>query len=98
AARDGSGDPCGSEGEGSGEGNANTRAGGNGVRGSVQGFEPRASAVSRFFSGIRVRPVLTFSSDPARRFSFWAPAGLGFVAGVLTGLLGTGGGVINVPL
>jgi len=64
----------------------------------VDRLEPEASALSRFLAGVRVRPTLAYSSDPARRFSFWVPAGVGFVVGTLTGLLGTGGGVINMPI
>ncbi len=64
----------------------------------VEHLEPEETAMCRLLSSVRVRPVLTYSSDPARRFSFWVPMCIGFLVGVMTGLLGTGGGFINLPI
>lgn len=54
--------------------------------------------VARALRRIRLHPVIALPrSDPAH-ISVWVPLAMGFAVGILTGLMGVGGGFINFPL
>lgn len=60
--------------------------------------EARQSLFGRWLAQVNARPRFTLSTDPTRRMSLWVPAGIGFCVAILTGLLGVGGGFINMPV
>ena len=47
---------------------------------------------------IRLRPVMVLPRSGVAGISVWVPVAMGFCVGVLTGLMGVGGGFINFPL
>lgn len=61
------------------------------------GEEPEASALRERLASIRWRPLVTLSTEAERRLSLWVPLGLGAATGMLTGILGTGGGFLMMP-
>ncbi len=60
--------------------------------------EPSQSIMARWIAQVQARPRFTLSTDPDRQMSLWVPAGIGFFVAILTGLLGVGGGFINMPV
>ncbi|MBD3393308.1 MAG: TSUP family transporter [Chitinivibrionales bacterium] len=46
---------------------------------------------------VRVPPMLSFGRSGIAAMSLWIPLGLSFGVGILTGLMGVGGGFINFP-
>ncbi|UCF97126.1 MAG: sulfite exporter TauE/SafE family protein [Spirochaetaceae bacterium] len=56
------------------------------------------TAVSRWLRTVRLRPMLVFPRSEITSFSFWIPILLAVFVGVLTGLMGVGGGFVNFPL
>lgn len=71
--------------------------GGRGGGAPRPGEEPPPSALSERLARLGWKPMLALAADPRRRLSLWVPVGLGFVMGVLTGVLGTGGGFVMMP-
>lgn len=63
----------------------------------IRNDEPVASPISQWLANLRLRPLLALASDPERRLSVWVPLGLGAGTGMLTGILGTGGGFLMMP-
>ncbi len=47
---------------------------------------------------IRLGPQISFSHSESDSISVWAPLIIGFGVGILTGLMGIGGGILNFPL
>lgn len=47
---------------------------------------------------IKVPPFLEFKTAGIGKTSVWVPAGIGFLVGILTGMLGVGGGFVNFPI
>lgn len=68
-----------------------------GAAAPARGEEPNRTAVAERLTRLQWRPVFALSLEPERRFSLWIPLGLGFGMGVLTGILGTGGGFFLMP-
>lgn len=54
--------------------------------------------VARALRRIRLRPVMALPRSGVAGISVWVPVAMGFCVGVLTGLMGVGGGFINFPL
>jgi uncharacterized membrane protein YfcA len=57
-----------------------------------------STAVSRWLRTVALRPTLYFPRSGIASFSLWIPILLAIVVGVLTGLMGVGGGFVNFPL
>ena len=55
------------------------------------------SALTRRIRNIAIKPVIAFKNSGIDRISLWPVAVLGFVLGILSGLLGIGGGLIGTP-
>jgi len=60
--------------------------------------EETTSALARRFHAIRIPPLLAFPASQIESLSLWVPVTISFGVGILTGLLGIGGGFINFPL
>lgn len=56
------------------------------------------TAVSRWLRAVRFKPLLSFPRSRLVSYSSWIPLILSIFAGVLTGLMGVGGGFIQFPL
>ena len=63
--------------------------------GSGDGVDTRAARALR---RIRLRPVIALPRSDVAGISVWVPVAMGFCVGILTGLMGVGGGFINFPL
>jgi uncharacterized membrane protein YfcA len=57
-----------------------------------------STAMSRWLQTIRLRPTLFFPRSGIASYSIWIPILLAVFVGVLTGLMGVGGGFVNFPL
>jgi len=57
-----------------------------------------STAMSRWLRTIRLRPTLFFPRSGIASFSIWIPVLLAVFVGILTGLMGVGGGFVNFPL
>jgi uncharacterized membrane protein YfcA len=57
-----------------------------------------STAMSRWLRTIRLRPTLYFPRSGIASYSVWIPLVLAVFVGILTGLMGVGGGFINFPL
>jgi hypothetical protein len=57
-----------------------------------------STAMSRWLRTIRLRPTLYFPRSGIASYSVWIPVILAVFVGVLTGLMGVGGGFVNFPL
>lgn len=60
----------------------------------VSGFPKFTKAVRR----INIPPMISFPNSGIKSISIWVVLGVGFVAGLLTGMLGVGGGFIRMPM
>ncbi len=56
------------------------------------------TALTASLQRIRLLPVLAFPTSRIEAYSLWVPLSLSFFVGILTGLMGVGGGFINFPL
>lgn len=56
-----------------------------------QGFAKRISA-------IRIPPMVSFPASGIESISIWSVLGVGFITGILSGMLGVGGGFIRMPM
>lgn len=54
--------------------------------------------ISKRLKKIRIEPVIEFNSAGIGSMSIWVPLSVSFVTGILTGLLGVGGGFIMFPV
>jgi uncharacterized membrane protein YfcA len=54
--------------------------------------------LSRRVRGFRLRPMMSFPRSGIAEVSVWAVLGVGFLTGVLAGMLGVGGGFIRMPM
>ena len=59
---------------------------------------PVSMRVARALRRIRLRPVIALPRSDVAGISVWVPVAMGFIVGILTGLMGVGGGFINFPL
>jgi uncharacterized membrane protein YfcA len=57
-----------------------------------------STAMSRWLRTVRLRPTLFFPRSGVASYSIWIPILLAVFVGVLTGLMGVGGGFVNFPL
>ncbi|TCL61879.1 hypothetical protein EDC14_103151 [Hydrogenispora ethanolica] len=57
-----------------------------------------ASAIAQNLQGYRMPPQMAFPKSNIPSLSLWIPLIASFLVGILTGLLGVGGGFINFPL
>ncbi len=57
-----------------------------------------ASAVAKNLAGFQLPPKLAFPLSRIAAMSLWIPLSLSLLVGILTGLLGVGGGFVNFPL
>ncbi len=57
-----------------------------------------STAISRWLRTIRLRPRLVFPRSEIVSYSLWIPILLAVFVGILTGLMGVGGGFVNFPL
>jgi uncharacterized membrane protein YfcA len=64
----------------------------------VSSGEEARTAVAQGLRRLRLPPAASFPRSGLERYSLWAPLGLALVVGVLTGLMGVGGGFISFPL
>ncbi len=60
--------------------------------------DEEASAIAQNLQGCRVPPRLAFPKSKIDSLSLWFPLIISFLVGILTGMLGVGGGFINFPL
>jgi uncharacterized membrane protein YfcA len=60
--------------------------------------DPGENRLARKLQAFRLPPMLAFPHSNIAQMSFWLPPLIGFAVGVLTGLLGIGGGFVNFPL
>lgn len=63
--------------------------------GAGDGVDTRAARALR---RVRLRPVIALPRSAVAGISVWVPVAMGFCVGILTGLMGVGGGFINFPL
>jgi uncharacterized membrane protein YfcA len=56
------------------------------------------TVISRYLQRLRLRPLGSFPRSGLARYSLWTPLVLALFVGVLTGLMGVGGGFISFPL
>jgi len=57
-----------------------------------------STALSRRLRAVRLRPTLVFPRSGIESYSIWIPIILAVFVGVLTGMMGVGGGFVNFPL
>jgi uncharacterized membrane protein YfcA len=57
-----------------------------------------STAMSRWLRTVRLRPTMFFPRSGIASYSIWIPILLAVFVGVLTGLMGVGGGFVNFPL
>lgn len=57
-----------------------------------------STVISRWLRTVRLPPALVFPRSGIVSYSLWIPLFLAFFVGVLTGLMGVGGGFVNFPL
>jgi uncharacterized membrane protein YfcA len=55
-------------------------------------------AVARRVRSIRIPPMLSFPASGIESVSLWGVLGVGFITGILAGMLGVGGGFVRMPL
>ncbi len=65
---------------------------------SASAEEEVASTLSQRLRNYPIPPQLEFPHSGILSMSIWIPLGISFFVGILTGLLGVGGGFINFPL
>jgi uncharacterized membrane protein YfcA len=56
------------------------------------------STIAGFLQKYRIRPMMAFPRSGITSLSLWIPLFLSFLVGILTGLMGVGGGFIAFPL
>jgi uncharacterized membrane protein YfcA len=54
--------------------------------------------VAKRVQGIRIPPMISFPASGIESISLWSVIGVGLFTGVLSGMLGVGGGFIRMPL
>jgi len=57
----------------------------------------KKSALVTKIQSLNIPPMISFPVSGIPRMSIWVPIGIGFITGVLAGLLGIGGGFIRMP-
>lgn len=62
------------------------------------GEEDRHTSVAKMLHAIEVSPLVNLKRSGLKGISVWVPLFLSLFVGVLTGLLGVGGGFVNFPL
>lgn len=65
--------------------------------GQKMASEPQQSPLVARVRSINLPPVISFPVSGIPRMSIWVPLGIGFLTGILAGLLGVGGGFIRMP-
>jgi hypothetical protein len=60
----------------------------------VAGFDGVSRRVRRF----KAQPIVSFPRSGINAISVWAVLGVGLISGVLSGILGVGGGFVRMPL
>ncbi len=60
----------------------------------VIGFQGIAKRISAF----RLPPMISFPASGIESISIWSVLGVGFITGILSGMLGVGGGFIRMPM
>lgn len=60
----------------------------------VMGFQ----GVTRRVKSIKIPPMVSFPASGIESISLWSVVGVGFITGVLAGMLGVGGGFIRMPM
>ncbi|MFC1735798.1 sulfite exporter TauE/SafE family protein [Candidatus Hydrogenedentota bacterium] len=60
--------------------------------------EEVSTGLARMLRGLHLPPQISFPRSDIRSMSMWLPLFLSFLVGILTGLLGVGGGFVNFPL
>lgn len=63
-----------------------------------QGSQEVVTPACRYFRSLRMQPLLSFEKSGIASMPLWIPLFLSCSVGVLTGLLGIGGGFVNFPL
>lgn len=61
-------------------------------------WEPKQTALQVKLREIRVPPYIAVTQNEGDNISIWAPLLTGFCVSMLTGVMGIGGGIINMPL
>jgi uncharacterized membrane protein YfcA len=64
-----------------------------GVKAAPEGPTALALKIRRF----NLPPVISFPVSGISRMSIWVPMGIGFITGLMAGVLGVGGGFIRMP-
>lgn len=62
--------------------------------GEALGFQ----SVTRRVHSLRLSPMMSFPRSGIGEISLWVVLGVGFITGILSGMLGVGGGFIRMPL
>ncbi len=60
----------------------------------VVGFK----GIARRISGIKIPPMISFPDSGIESISVWTVLGVGLITGVLSGMLGVGGGFVRMPM
>ena len=65
---------------------------------SKNGSEEAQTGVSAALQRFKLLPIVQLQRSGIESMSLWVPLGLSFFVGILTGLMGVGGGFVNFPL
>lgn len=65
---------------------------------TADGTEEHTSRFARALHRIRIAPVVAFPASGIAAMSLWVPVLASFAVGILTGLMGVGGGFVMFPL
>lgn len=60
----------------------------------VLGFQ----GVARRIHGIKIKPMISFPRSGIESISLWSVVMVGFITGILSGMLGVGGGFVRMPM
>ncbi len=54
--------------------------------------------ISKWLHGLRLSPIISLPASGLSALTCWAPISIGFLVGIVTGLMGVGGGFIMFPV
>jgi uncharacterized membrane protein YfcA len=56
------------------------------------------TGISKWLHGLKISPLVYFPASSLTALTCWAPVSIGFLVGIVTGLMGVGGGFIMFPI
>jgi uncharacterized membrane protein YfcA len=56
------------------------------------------TGISKWLHGLKISPLVSFPASSLTALTCWAPVSIGFLVGIVTGLMGVGGGFIMFPI